>query len=113
MGTVGVIVMISSLVSVAMSVALIVLIVQRNQSFLRIYQILAIVSIVVGVASAVVSASSLLSSAAVVVTSALTGIGMGVLGIVLMTMYFCKSVRVRTYMGGTEYIENALFKIGV
>jgi hypothetical protein len=29
-----------------------------------------------------------------------------------MTMYFCKSVRVRTYMGSTQYLDTALFKIG-
>jgi hypothetical protein len=34
-------------------------------------------------------------------------------GLILMTMYFCKSVRVRTYMGSTEYLDTALFKIGV
>lgn len=35
------------------------------------------------------------------------------IGLVLMTMYFCKSERVRVYMGSTEYLDTALFKIGV
>ena len=32
-----------------------------------------------------------------------------VIGLTLMTLYYCKSIRVRTYMGSDEYMRKAIF----
>lgn len=103
------------LVSIGLSVIMIVLIVQRHPKFLRIYQILTIVNIALSLLVTVPLAFSLGSTnAAPVLAAGFAGTVLGgVVGLVLMTMYFCKSVRVRTYMESTEYLDNALFKIGV
>ena len=45
--------------------------------------------------------------------SAVSNVVFGVLGLILMTMYYCRSVRVRKYMGSTEYQQRALFRIGM
>ena len=38
---------------------------------------------------------------------------MPVVFLCLFTMYYCRSIRVRTYMGGTEHIKRAIFTIGI
>ncbi len=43
-------------------------------------------------------------------SQAISGIIGTCLGLFLMTLYYCKSIRVRTYMGSTEYIDKAFFK---
>ena len=103
------------LVSIGLSVIMIVLIVQRHPKFLRIYQILTIVNIALSLFVIVPLAFTMGSTnAAPVLAAGFAGTVLGgVVGLVLMTMYFCKSVRVRTYMGSAEYLDNALFKIGV
>lgn len=103
------------LVSIGLSVIMIVLIVQRHPKFLRIYQILTIVNIALSLFVIVPLAFTMGSTnAAPVLAAGFAGTVLGgVVGLVLMTMYFCKSVRVRTYMGSAEYLDNALFKISV
>lgn len=103
------------LVSIGLSVIMIVLIVQRHPKFLRIYQILTIVNVALSLLVIVPLAFTMGSTnAAPVLAAGFAGTVLGgVVGLVLMTMYFCKSVRVRTYMGSAEYLDNALFKIGV
>lgn len=32
------------------------------------------------------------------------------IGLLLLTLYYCKSVRVRTYMGNTDYMDKAIIK---
>lgn len=103
------------LLSIGLSVAMIVLIVRRYPKFLRIYQILTIANVALSLFVLVPMAVRLGSTnAAPVLAAGFMGTVLGgAIGLVLMTMYFCKSVRVRTYMGSTEYLDNALFKIGV
>ena len=62
----------------------------------------------------IVSATMLSGSGYVGVTigSGVFGLIIGIVFLALFTMYFCKSQRVRTYMGSTDYIDRALFKIG-
>ena len=87
----------------------------KNVSFLKFYQIVQILSIVLSVIL-IIAANSVfgnygytLAEAGINVAPSLVG---GILGLILMTMYYCKSVRVRTYMGSTEYQKRALFRIG-
>ena len=103
------------LVSIGLSVIMIVLIVQRHPKFLRIYQILTIANAALSLFVTVPMAINLrATNAAPVLAIGILGTFFGLAtGLILMTMYFCKSVRVRTYMGGTEYQQKALFRIGV
>ena len=102
----------STLASVALSITMCVSIVRRAPNFLRLYQILAIVNLGVSLLAAVPSASVTISSAAFATGASISTVAGAAVGLVLMTMYFCKSKRVRTYMGSTEYLDAALFKIG-
>ena len=102
----------ANILSAVISVLMIVFIAKRNPSFLRLYQILTIVALALNVVMAIASAVGMGGYGAAVIGSALFGIVIGIGGLCLMTLYFCKSVRVRTYMGSTEYIDRALFKIG-
>ena len=106
---------IGTIVVFALQVTCLVMIFQRNHNFLRIYQIAFIISIVFAIItmimlSMVLSGNSLVGDA---VGSSIPSIVIGVVELILFTMYYCKSVRVRTYMGGTEYQQKALFRIGV
>lgn len=103
------------LLSIGLGVAMIVLIVKRYPKFLRIYQILTIANAALSLLVTVPMAINLrATNAAPVLAIGILGTFFGLaIGLILMTMYFCKSVRVRTYMGSTEYLDTALFKIGV
>ena len=96
-------------------VGLIVLIVMRNDIFLKYYQIVCIVNLVLGIIIMVYAGSlpNIGDSFASMTSSFIGSIGGAIAGFILMTMYYCKSVRVRTYMGSTSYIDKALIKIGV
>lgn len=105
-------VLLTTLLSIAICVLMVVLIVKRNQMFLRLYQIASLAEMATGLLSAVAMGFAV-SQYGVGDFGISIGGGMGsILGLVLMTMYFCKSVRVRTYMGSTDYLDMALFKIG-
>lgn len=109
----GVVYLVEQIASLAVCVAMIVFVVQRNQMFLRYYQILTIANIALNV---LVSIVAVIGSASVLEYSAAylgNGIGTilgGVVGLIIMTLYFCKSIRVRTYMGSDEYLHRALFR---
>ena len=104
--------MLAGAFSAVTCIIMVVFIVKRNPSFLRVYQILSIVGIVLSIAMVVSSQVVVSGSTVSIVSNVLVGGVGGVLGLILMTLYFCKSVRVRTYMGSTEHIDRALFKIG-
>jgi hypothetical protein len=106
-GVTLVIVSIIMLAAAALEVVFITQVFTRKPGFLRFYQICKIV--VIGgtlidlIATAVVAG---------VGTGSLSNIGSligGVVGIFLMTLYYSRSVRVRTYMGSEEYKSRALF----
>lgn len=103
---------IARLVSIGVSIAMVVLVVKRVPTFLRIYQILIIVNLGVELIWGIVNAVKAQTYGYVVVGSTIGTVVGSVVGLALMTMYFCKSVRVRTYMGSTQYLDTALFKIG-
>ena len=100
-----------SLVQAGLNIGFLVLIFKRNDIFLKYYQIISIVDIALAVLLSIYASTSVMGGFSFAGT--LPSIAGGVIGLVLMTMYFCKSVRVRTYMGSTAYMDKALFKIGV
>ncbi len=103
---------ITMLVPMAVCIVMIVSIVRRVPTFLRLYQILSIVNIAVALISGILLVFRVGSAAPSVLGSTIATVFAGVIGIVLMTMYFCKSERVRVYMGTTQYLDTALFRIG-
>ena len=103
---------VARLVSIGVSIGMVVLVVKRVPTFMRIYQILIIVNLGVQLIWGIVNAVKAQTYGYVVVGSTIGTVVGGVVGLALMTMYFCKSVRVRTYMGSTEYLDTALFKVG-
>ena len=79
----------------------------HQPGFLKIYQTTCIILIITEVVLAIAYASMSLPSAE------LWGTAVGsVIGMLLMTLYFCKSVRVQTYMGTNEYKQQAIFTLG-
>lgn len=79
----------------------------RQPGFLKIYQVVCIILIVTQVVLAIVYTSVSLPSAEL-----WGGVVGSVIGLLLMTYYFCKSVRVRTYMGSESYLDQAVFALG-
>ena len=110
------------IISALLSIGFIVLVVQRNSIFLKYYQIIGIIDIILAVINIAIVAAFLgpildPQSGGAFTGAAMVGLVIGVIAaivsLVLYTMYYCKSVRVKTYMGSTDYIDKALFKIGV
>ena len=116
---IGGILMFSNICNILIGAAIvfyIVLIFKKNPLFLKVYQIVGAVSIVLNLISLIWFNSAfgeMLSNYGVnLAPSMIFSILLGALGIFLMTMYYCKSVRVRTYMGSTDYQRQAIFRIG-
>lgn len=105
------------LVCIVADVLTAVIIVKRRPDFLRLFQIISIVRAGASVILSIIGTLMVSSLGPAVVGGTVVtefGIVAGAgIGLVLMTMYFCKSERVRVYMGSTEYLDTALFKIGV
>ncbi len=79
----------------------------KQPGFLKIYQTTCIILIVTQVVLAIVYGTMQLPSAE------LWGGAVGsVIGMLLMTYYYCKSVRVQTYMGTNDYKRQAIFTLG-
>ena len=106
------------LVEIAFDVVFVVFIVGRNVNVLRLFQA---GKVIIGVLQAIMNLTAIPEAmyygsramlGGIIAQTAGTLVGAGV-GLVLLTMYFCKSVRVRTYMGSTEYQDRAFFRIGV
>jgi hypothetical protein len=102
---------IGGLATIAFSILYLVNIFQRKANFLRFYQLGVLVSM-------------LYTLVAVIVPSSIVGYEHGWYGelsnhiglltgnigaFFLWTLYYCKSVRVRTYMGSDEYMDKAVF----
>ena len=90
---------------------LVVLIVKRNPLFLRMYQLLSIARIVVGVIARFLSRLFVVNQFGLGHIAVGGDIVGGIIGICLMTLYFCRSKRVRTYMGSTDYLDQAIFRL--
>ena len=104
------------LVGIVADVLTVVIIVKRRPDFLRLFQIISIARAGVCIFLEVINSLALMSyissyRSGWIVSALVAAVGAAI-GLVLMTMYFCKSERVRVYMGSTEYLDTALFKIG-
>ena len=107
---INIIAQVTTFAALVLAVMWIIQVFQRKTMFLRILQI----------ESIIMTASYILSFIAISIigfenydgnvistnTSVLVGT---VAGFFLMTLYYCKSVRVRTYMGTDEYMNKAIF----
>ena len=116
---VGLLFSINAFISIAFGALYIVFIVfifKRNPNFLKLFQIAGIASVAISIILTLAINALVGDYLAYinydVVSSMMPSIIGGVIGLLLMTMYYCKSVRVRTYMGSTEYQRKALFRIG-
>jgi magnesium-transporting ATPase (P-type) len=108
MWTLSMIAVATLVASALVSGIFVILVCARRSIFLKIYQITSI-------------ASLLLSAAMMAVTYAVSGAPLnalvivtlcfGVAGLFIMTLYYCRSVRVRVYMGGEEHKRRALFRL--
>ena len=102
----------TNLLTVVAGVLYIVLIVKKHPNFLRLFQIIRIAVVGANFLLTVIAGLGYGGGAAMYFAEAFGLLVSGGLGIFLMTLYFCKSERVRVYMGTTEYLDTALFKIG-
>lgn len=102
---------VEGLLTVGIGALLVVLVIQRNPLFLRVYQFLSIAEVAVGVVSRLLSRLFAMSQFGVGFISIGGGIVGGIIGLCLMTLYFCRSKRVRAYMGSTEYLDQAIFRL--
>ena len=104
-------------IGIVADVLVVAIIVRRRPDFLRLFQIISIARAAVDLIFCIplymaISGLSSWYANRMILSYLFTAVGAGV-SLVLMTMYFCKSERVRVYMGTTEYLNTALFKIGV
>ena len=121
LGGLSFVVIASFIVSIAAGLACLALsyfIYQRNPVFLRFYQLYSIgmiaLYVILMVLLLIVAAASGLGAYTGTYVGAFIGGAIGAaVGVALITMYFCKSERVRVYMGGTEYLNRAVFRIGM
>lgn len=116
-GAVLVVLYLVYLVAGAACLALAYLIYKRNPVFLRFYQLYSIAMIALYIILMVVlliiaNAAGVGAYASAYIGGFVGGIIGAAVGVALLTMYFCKSERVRVYMGGTEYLNRAIFRIG-
>jgi len=84
----------------------------RKPGFLKLFQICRIMSIVLVIASIIAEASfySSYDLPYKVSSDSIRNIISGFAGFFIMTLYYCRSKRVRTYMGSDDYIYSALVK---
>ena len=111
---IGVLSLAANVLGLVYAIGFVVFVVKRNPIFLWFYQVLGLASMALALINIVISTTMIAGGgyASVAAGSGIAGVVVGILFLVLFTMYFCKSQRVRTYMGSTEYIDRALFKIG-
>lgn len=110
LGGYGVMCVVASLLTIAFNIVFVVMVFTRKPHFLLIYQIQVIVSIVIVVIETFMILGSP-GAAYIEEVSTTVGSTVGAIAaLIVWTLYFCRSVRVHTYMGGTEYIDKAIIK---
>ncbi len=83
------------------------LVFQRQSSFLRMYQLYSFIIIAMNAIIAIIYSQAGLNSAEL-----WSNLVTAVVELLLMTLYYSRSVRVRTYMGSDEYMRQAFFSFG-
>jgi hypothetical protein len=97
------------LIAVVLQVIAVVQIFQRKSTFLRFEQLMwftGIIASLIMVASINFVGFEYFDEDLPTMIGSIVG---SVVGMLLWTLYFCKSVRVHTYMGGDEFKDKALF----
>ena len=104
------------LVSFVLQIMFIYQIIQRKNMFLKYYQHASIIGVIAQLLLLIIELRGARLSASII--AVMPEIELMIVlyivitsgaGIVLSTLYYCKSVRVRRYMGNDEYMKNALF----
>jgi hypothetical protein len=93
---------------ITMTIIFIVKLLTRDSSFLLFEQIGRILGCAVQIYGIIVYVA-LIGSADEIITSSMSTLIGTAAGFFLFTLYYCRSVRVRTYMGGDEFKRKALF----
>jgi len=102
---------IAGLLAISLAILYLVDVFRRKPKFLLYYQIYVIVSILYTIFALIVP-SSIIGYEHAMYGSMGFHVGnliWGIMAFFLWTLYYCKSVRVRTYMGSDEYMERAIF----
>ena len=85
---------------------------RRSPRTLGLTQALGIALIVIGAILLVLLNLSLMQQGANVIGRSILSLAGEIAALLLTTLFFCKSSRMRAYMGGTAYLRKALFRIG-
>lgn len=97
------------LITVVFQIVFLVNLFRRNANFLKFLQ-LAIICAFIATVLGLISANMVREFLEQEIFAQLIGTLVGnVIGLILYTMYYSRSVRVRTYMGSDEFLEKALF----
>jgi len=99
------------LLTIVFTIIFIVQVFQRNPAFLRSFQIFRLAGIFYAIFAGIIPTMMIGGN---VVGAEMVGFLIGstlgsVAGLFLITLYFCKSKRVRIYMGSDEYMSKAIF----
>jgi len=108
---ISLIVEVIGLVTIPLCVLYLVNIFRRKPNFLLFYQLYVIVTVLYIIFRRIVPSSIIGYEYAIYdPLSAQIGSLVGaIIGFFLWTLYYCKSIRVRTYMGSDEYMDKAIF----
>ena len=114
-----------ALVVGSLNIMHLVQIVKRDHDFLRTFQICFAVGIPISLANIFVFVSTFKAALETEPDEGMLGafllvmvivfsiaLAIGIASSLLHVVYFCRSVRVATYMGGTEFRQRALFRLG-
>ncbi len=78
----------------------------KKPQFLLVYQLGSLISLVLSIIFIIFVAGLQIIN----ISSMIPDVIGSAVGLILMTLYYCKSVRVQTYMGNTDYIDKAIIK---
>jgi len=98
------------LMTILYTVSFLIQVIQRKSAFLKFAQLSVIINIVYVIIANIIPkfiiGSEFVEGGIAMQFAILIG---AIIGILLMTLYYCKSIRVRTYMGSDEYMTKAVF----
>ncbi len=106
MGGIAVLAVIELVVAAVLMTVHVVFTFSKKPQFLLVYQLASLIALVLDIICIIFVAGLQIMNISSMIPSV---IGSAV-GLILMTLYYCKSVRVQTYMGNTDYIDKAIIK---
>jgi hypothetical protein len=95
--------------AVALQLSSIIQLIKRKPSFLTLYQLYKLLGI--GLLLYLSIDAGLIRKTAANISGFVPILVFSIVELIWLTLYFCKSERVRTFMGGHEYMKKALFAI--